>query len=202
MKCKIDGCEREARYRKDQICQMHYFRMRRTGSYQLNERKAVQRRVTPNGYVSIYAPGHPLANGRNFVFEHRAVMFERLGDQCAPCEMCGVSESWRTCHVDHIDNDRQNNCPKNLRILCRGCNVSRGFSEESFAKFSDVGLLEFDGKRATATGWARDPRVHVTGATIRRRKREGMSDYDALFAPKITHKTVGAKRELQKARGA
>ncbi|MEN1487146.1 hypothetical protein AAIH33_32890, partial [Pseudomonas aeruginosa] len=52
---------------------------------------------------------------------------------------------------------------------------------------SQVGLIEFEGRRDTATNWARDPRVKVSGHTILRRKAAGMSDFDALFAPKLTH---------------
>ncbi|SOQ10381.1 hypothetical protein CFBP1573P_03056 [Pseudomonas syringae pv. persicae] len=42
-------------------------------------------------------------------------------------------------------------------------------------------------EKLTAEQWARDPRVLVSGATIRARKRAGKSDFDALFAAKITH---------------
>lgn len=35
MKCKIDGCNREAMYKADCVCQMHYFRFMRNGTYDL-----------------------------------------------------------------------------------------------------------------------------------------------------------------------
>ena len=35
MKCKIDGCTQNARYKKDQVCQKHYFRFMRYGTYEL-----------------------------------------------------------------------------------------------------------------------------------------------------------------------
>ncbi|WP_376746162.1 HNH endonuclease signature motif containing protein [Stutzerimonas nitrititolerans] len=114
-------------------------------------------------------------------------MWSVVGAACWNCELCGRLEQWATCHVDHIDEDRQNNDRANLRILCRGCNVKRGFTVESHAGKGQAGLIEFEGKRDTATGWARDPRVKVSGGAIRRRKAAGMSDFDALFAPKVTH---------------
>ena len=190
MQCRVDGCERDARYKAAQLCQKHYFRVRRSGGTDLKPVTATPRVITPNGYVRVYRPGHPLAIS-NYVFEQRMVMWEEVGLNCAPCEICGRDETWKTCHVDHRDEDRQNNDRSNLRILCRGCNVKRGFRPQSYESRSQVGLIEFEGKVDTATGWARDPRVKVTGATILRRKASGMSDFDALFAPKVTHKGDG-----------
>ena len=69
--------------------------------------------------------------------------------------------------------------------------MKRGLRPESYKSRSQVGLIEFEGRLDTATNWARDPRVKVSGATIRHRKAAGMSDFDALFAPKVTHKGDG-----------
>lgn len=203
MQCRVDGCERDAPYKTAQLCQKHYFRMRRTGTVQERKVGHVERFITPNGYARIYQPGHPLADKRGYVFEHRYVMWGTAGGVCTACEKCGRPESWSTCHVDHKDDDRLNNSTGNLRILCRGCNVKRGFTPESFALRGKTGLIEFEGKRQTAAAWARDPRVEVSGATIIRRKASGMSDFDALFAPKVTHngkaKYRALVREMKKA---
>lgn len=190
MQCRVEGCERDARYKAAQLCQKHYFRVRRNGGVDLKPVTAIPRVITPNGYVRVYQPGHPIAI-RNYVFEHRMVMWGEVGPDCAPCEICGRDETWKTCHVDHRDENRQNNNRSNLRILCRGCNVKRGLRPESYKSRSQVGLIEFEGRLDTATNWARDPRVKVSGATIRHRKAAGMSDFDALFAPKVTHKGDG-----------
>lgn len=187
MQCRVDGCGRDAQYKTAQLCQMHYFRMRRNGSVAKKLSSRQQRIITPNGYVRIFEPGHALADKGGYVFEHRQVMWAIAGSDCRPCELCGKAETWATCHVDHKDDDRQNNAEGNLRILCRGCNVKRGFRPESYESRSQVGLIEFEGRRDTATNWARDPRVKVSGHTILRRKAAGMSDFDALFAPKLTH---------------
>lgn len=187
MQCSVDNCEREVTYKAAQLCQMHYFRVRRNGTVVKTPIGRALRYVTPNGYITLYKPGHPLSNKTNCVFEHRFVMWPIVGPDCRPCELCGKPQTWSTCHVDHIDDNRQNNSPTNLRILCRGCNVKRGFRPESHEFRSKVGLIEFEGKRDTSTNWARDPRVKVSGNTIRLRKAAGMTDAEALFSDKVTH---------------
>ena len=187
MQCSVDNCEREATYKAAQLCQMHYFRIRRNGTAVKTPIGRALRYVTPNGYITLYKPGHPLSNKTNCVFEHRFVMWPIVGPDCRPCELCGEPQTWAQCHVVHIDDNRQNNSPTNLRILCRGCNVKRGFRPESHEFRSKVGLIEFEGKRDTSTNWARDPRVKVSGNTIRLRKAAGMTDAEALFSDKVTH---------------
>lgn len=192
MQCSVEDCGREASYKAAQLCQMHYFRIRRNGTVVKTPIGRAHRYVTPNGYITLYKPGHPLANKTKCVFEHRFVMWPIVGPDCRPCELCDLPQTWATCHVDHIDENRQNNSPENLRILCRGCNVKRGFTPQSHEFRSKVGLVEFEGRRDTATNWARDPRVKVSGRTILFRKAQGMSDAEALFADKVTHN--GRKR--------
>ncbi|WP_332847563.1 HNH endonuclease signature motif containing protein [Pseudomonas lactucae] len=166
---------------------MHYFRVMRNGTTDKLPTSRQQRVITPNGYIRVYEPGHALADKGGYVFEHRHVMWAEVGPGCRDCELCGKHETWLTCHVDHIDENRQNNERSNLRILCRGCNTRRGFTQESYASLTDIGLIEFEGVRKTATQWGEDPRVAVAGATVMRRKRSGMSDFEALFGRKITH---------------
>lgn len=208
MKCHIENCGRDADYKAAQLCQKHYFRVRRNGSIEtVNERKkretgvSRQQRVTMpgKGYQRLYEPGHPLADTQGYVSEHRKIVYARYGDVLPNCELCDAAVSWATVHIDHIDRDVKNNAPANLRPLCRNCNTRRDLQPQH--AFSRNHALTHEGKTDTPAGWARDPRVHVSGHTIVRRKAAGMSDFDALFAPKATHNGKGRRAQLKKMKG-
>ena len=85
MKCKVDGCERNADYQSQQVCQKHYFRFMRNGHYDLKtvdernpyNRSRKYRTQNPAGYQKIYEPNHPLAQKGGDVYEHRFVEFDQ-----------------------------------------------------------------------------------------------------------------------------
>jgi len=192
-KCSIEGCEKEIAYVAQKVCQMHYFRFMRTGTYDLRKKNSKKRYVEPrSGYIRLLLPDHPLSSRGGIVAEHRAVLYAIHGENLPPCEICGAALEWNSCHVDHVDENTQNNDPKNLRALCRGCNTQRKYPDQK--DLSGKIVLSFGGVEMTANEWARDPRVRITSQTIRRRKLLGMSDEDALFAPKITHVLTKAKK--------
>lgn len=183
MTCKIDGCETAIMYKADKVCQKHYFRMMRYGTYDL-VRARKYRIQNPAGYQKLYEPKHPLANADSYVYEHRKVYFDEISCEVSVCAMCGNGESWDTCHIDHIDDDVTNNSKENLRALCRGCNVFRAHTPVSMGS----GHLTANGMTMTVNAWARQEGVCVTGNTIRRRSMSGMSDYESIFGEKVTHK--------------
>lgn len=57
------------------------------------------------GYVMVYAPGHPRASKRSYVFEHILVMEEKLGRPLEPDET-----------VHHKNTLRFDNSPENLEL--------------------------------------------------------------------------------------
>lgn len=186
MKCRVDGCESGAKYKDAQLCQKHYFRLRRSGTTELAQRVAKYRQSNPAGYQWIHEPDHPLRHKTTgYVAEHRFVLYEKIGDREFSCELCGKPLTWETCHVDHIDDDVTNNSVGNLRPTCSTCNTRRGRRDPTEYEWAHV--LEFDGIRKTAAEWARDPRVAVSRAQIINRKRSGMTDEEALFSGKKTH---------------
>jgi 5-methylcytosine-specific restriction endonuclease McrA len=74
------------------------------------------------GYVRIkVGAGHPLAIA-GWVREHRLVLYRAIGPGTHPCHHCGEFVEWgNTLEVDHLNHDRQDNRPDNLRPACRGC---------------------------------------------------------------------------------
>lgn len=193
MKCKVNGCDKDAMYKEQQVCQMHYFRYMRNGDYEIH-RSRKYRISNPAGYQKIYEPCHELADSTGYVYEHRFVSYVKNNGIIDGCEICGKKITWETCHIDHVDTDVTNNKPDNLRQLCSGCNVFRGHTAESMGNM----MLTVNGKTLTPSAWARMNGVEVTSSTIRRRKLSGMSDYDAIFAPRKTHHNTKTKKHISK----
>lgn len=195
MKCKVDGCDRECKhYPGKGICQMHYFRMMRYGTYELTKSgKGKEKQRNGKGYLMIKMSGHPLAMANGFVYEHRKVIYDRHGDVLPPCEKCGKDVTWKTAHIDHIDEVVDNNEESNLRVLCRACNVMR--SRVHIPEHTKKGRssITLNGVTKTASEWSRDPRVKISATTILFRLRNGMDVESALFAPKVTHIHTKAK---------
>lgn len=186
MTCCIPGCEKRSRNQSGGVCEMHYYRKRRTGSY--DDPVFSHRAITSHGYVSVVAWGHPLASKKSGrVYEHRKVLFDAMNCERMRCEMCGKALTWRTCHVDHVNDDKQDNRLDNLRPLCPKCNTHRSGRAVDATKGRAITLTVL-GETRSANDWASMPFVRVSKSTILRRKKSGMSDYDVLFAPKITHR--------------
>lgn len=201
--CSVQGCERSANYKKDMICQMHYFRRMRNGSFNLKETKCERQGYLEhsNGYRLIKMPGHPLARKCGAIFQHRAVAFEKYGWDIPPCEFCGASSDWftRKTHIDHIDEDRTNNSPENLRVLCNPCNTKR--TEKIHHKYDHCTAVTIDGVTKTPTEWSRHPGVQVSAVAIRHRLSKGYSHRDAVYAPKKTHNGRSWNNKRQVDRG-
>jgi len=63
------------------------------------------RRMSGDGYVLIYSPGHPNATKQGYVREHRLVMEKKLGRYLTPSE------------VVHHNKGRADNDPEDLRLF-------------------------------------------------------------------------------------
>ncbi len=62
--------------------------------------------VKSTGYVEVYAPDHPRANGRPYIYQHILVMEKHIGRYLEKDEV-----------VHHIDGNKSNNDISNLRLM-------------------------------------------------------------------------------------
>jgi len=108
-------------------------------------------------------------------------LFNDFGHALDKCEICGKPWNWDaiySSHVDHIDNDKSNNKPENLRPLCNSCNVKRCTKEKHEHKGRMA--IAFNGKTMTAEEWSREPWVKASGRVILYRIRSGWGIAKAL----------------------
>lgn len=104
--CLVDQCAKPVRSLG--LCSLHYGRLRTRGSVEPpppRERREATRRMARGGYVVLRVPGHPMADARGRVFEHRLVMAQHLGRDLLPCE-----------NVHHINGNRADNRVENLEL--------------------------------------------------------------------------------------
>lgn len=52
------------------------------------------------------------------------------------CRLCGASrKDGIRLEIDHIDNDRRNNSPRNLQTLCDACNKGKSYASEEWNEY-------------------------------------------------------------------
>jgi hypothetical protein len=84
------------------------------------------RKIDRAGYVMLYRPEHPLANGSGYIYEHRLAWMQANGRPLTSSE-----------RVHHIDGNRANNDPANLVVMDRVAHlVFHGGSEPTRLKKS------------------------------------------------------------------
>lgn len=122
--CSIDDCKNPARTREGRECEMHYYRWRRNGHFDLTD--VSTEHFHSSGYRVRKAPGHPLARQNGWVFEHRLVAFGKYGPGDQTCHWCGQSLEWPEAVIDHLNEEKADNTPDNLVVACSPCNRARG----------------------------------------------------------------------------
>ena len=139
--CCVDGCENQVKNTRLSLCSKHEARQRRTGGTCPSTRL---RRVDSRGYVSIKAPDHPLTPDRSngWVYEHRALLYDRIGDGPHQCHWCGKRLGWRDLVVDHLNEDKSDNRDTNLLATCSPCNRARGAMTPFIRSLTEQGLKD------------------------------------------------------------
>jgi hypothetical protein len=128
--CVVENCRNHSGYTSG-ICNSCYYRLRRTGT--LKRREWKYRSLHSNGYIVVFDAIHTLATRDGWLYEHRKVLFDAIGDGPHTCHWCKRPVQWvkgrcsRGALVpDHLDADKTNNALSNLVPSCNRCNVFRG----------------------------------------------------------------------------
>lgn len=127
--CTVEDCEGSVACRD--LCMKHLTRLRRHGDVNALRPNARGRFIQSGpGYVRLTGSTHPLAK-EGSVYEHRAALFDAIGDGEHPCNWCRRPLHWfptegqTQLHVDHLDGNNQNNDVANLVPTCAPCNTGR-----------------------------------------------------------------------------
>lgn len=137
--CVIDGCSNFRRSGRAKLCEMHYYRKRRTGS--TGDRAGPAPQKTAGGYVLLKA-AHPLAIKNGWVAQHRQVAYDANNGVCPSCHWCGRPVTWKGCHVDHLNGVKDDNRAENLVVSCPQCNRSRGAAWPFLLGLTDAALKQ------------------------------------------------------------
>lgn len=129
--CAVPGCIKEPRSGKADLCKMHYHRAYRHGSVDALISESGLTVSNGRKYRSLYRPRHPMAAPSGKIYEHRFVLYEKIGPGTHPCHWCGTPVRWIVgkapgmLTADHVDGHGDNNDPTNLVPACQQCNTTR-----------------------------------------------------------------------------
>lgn len=172
--CIVEGCECKVTRKTAKMCEKHYYRQRRTGSTNDTKRSGVVK--NSNGYLKQRLPSHPLSDSQGYVYIHRKVLFD--SGPIMVCAHCGAKQSWSTCHVDHLDDDKTNNKLSNLCISCSVCNTSRG-KYKMIKKIRDMNAVHtYNGETMCLIEWARN--IGISHQALQYRL-DHWNDIDMIF---------------------
>lgn len=191
--CSIDGCDKRARTPNGSICEMHYGRFRRNGSFEPRALKLFS--IKSNGYVVVRAPNHPLTKKRasKYEYQHRIAYFDAHGEGPFPCYWCKREVTWSTLHIDHVDGNKTRNDICNLVASCPTCNQARGRPAMRATMRERYGLpITHDGETLCLGQWAE--RIGISRPALNFRLENGWSLERALTEPRgKTGPKAGAK---------
>jgi hypothetical protein len=83
-----------------------------------------------------------LANCEGYVYEHRKVLYDKLGAGPHACHWCGLVLGWDKMTADHLNAVRDDNREENLVPSCLTCNQARGNALPFLSRVSRERLAE------------------------------------------------------------
>lgn len=151
--CGVEGCGNPSRTVCGPYCEMHYYRMRRTGVF--DAREPASWRQTDHGYLCRNQYSNPIAAKGGIVYQHRDVLYRSIGDGVHECHWCKCEIQWRAAGkrrlvVDHLNGVKNDNRLQNLVASCHRCNATRGLFQAWVIEHKDDPFLVqmFDESRA------------------------------------------------------
>lgn len=179
--CCVDGCGLEASRVGAQMCELHYMRVRRHGDTDRRSTLIQGSLLHTQGYLLLYEPDHPLRRRSPRVYAQRVVYHHEHGDGPFNCHWCGCKVTWDDMHVDHVDDNKQNNEPANLVASCPPCNQKRGKWKVVRSHRERTGLT-VNGKTRTLNEWSAE--VGLARSAIQDRLRKGWTPEEAVLTPR------------------
>lgn len=189
--CAADGCDRLATRKAAGLCEKHFSRMRRTGTL-MDPPAPTLRYYTSDGYIRIIDRGHPLAGKLGYLLEHRKVFYDARGPGPFLCHWCDVEVTWRTLHIDHLNDVKDDNRLDNLVASCHICNPMRGFHKSLASNRANGTHYTLNGERLPAGVWAE--RLGISIVSLKARVRAGWPMERALTEPRGKFGPKGDRR--------
>lgn len=153
-KCSTPACDNLANRKGAGLCEGCYMRLRRKGTTDYKPLPPYRTEQSA-GYVWVREPDHPLSDSGGLVYEHRFVYYNHNGDGPFNCYWCDKQITWDMMHIDHLDEEKQNNNIENIVASCPACNQRRG-DWKKIVKAREKGQITYKGISKMPHEWAAD----------------------------------------------
>lgn len=179
--CQADECSKPATRSGGTRCEAHFYRERRNGTLTVTMGRKAGTLVHTQGYLLVPAEGHPRALGRYRAYEHRKVFTDAHGEGPFRCHWCKEPISWDGMHVDHLNEQVDDNRPENLAASCPGCNMHRN-RERLMQRWRRAKGLTVNGETLTINEWAQ--RAGISRMALVDRLARGWAPERAVSEPR------------------
>lgn len=181
--CSVERCKSAANRVGHVLCEKHYMRKRRHGSFHKKSTLKHKNLTHTGGYVLIHAPNHPLRKSSNRLYEHRVVYYDAHGAGPFKCNWCDAELTWDDLHIDHLNDVVTDNRIENLVASCPVCNVARGRNKMiATRRAQSTRRYKAHGKDMCLSEWARY--LGISTASINYRIKKGWP-LDKALSPRI-----------------